>query len=182
VVRILSDERDGISDQERTPTRQPPWSSPAPHPRIRPLARVELRAVAAWGFRPPQRLDVSRSGRAGDPADASRDTERPGLRQTWSLFYRTVAETPPAVVAPFAIYLLEVIAGSRSASVPGRMRTRRDVSGQSPAHVAAVLQRSRSLATPHDAVAPLVSQGEPQRPAGDRLTKKTSDGRHPTIR
>ena len=39
---------------------------------------------------------------------AGETPERPGLRRTWSLRYRQVAETAPARVAPFAIYLLGV--------------------------------------------------------------------------
>jgi hypothetical protein len=62
--------------------------------------RYELLAVAARGFRPPNFLDVTRTGR--------QEPEHSGLRQTWSLLYRTVAETVPAEVAPFAIYLLGV--------------------------------------------------------------------------
>lgn len=67
-----------------------------------------LLAVAARGFRPPKLLsEVRRSGEAGaDGADEEAD--RPGLRLTWSLLYRPVAETAPAGVAPFAIYLLGV--------------------------------------------------------------------------
>jgi hypothetical protein len=69
-------------------------------------AHFELLAVAARGFRPPKFL----SAVAGDgkPGGAAEPSERPGLRQTWSLLYRQVAETIPAEVAPFAIYLLGV--------------------------------------------------------------------------
>jgi hypothetical protein len=61
--------------------------------------RYELLAVAARGFRPPNFLDLG---------DANPEPEHPGLRSTWSLLYRTVAETAPAKVVPFAIYLLGV--------------------------------------------------------------------------
>jgi hypothetical protein len=74
-------------------------------------ARYELIAVAARGFRPPQFLSVrlvSEYGQADPQAEAEAEPDYPGLRQTWSLRYRTVAETAPAVVAPFAIYLLGV--------------------------------------------------------------------------
>jgi hypothetical protein len=36
------------------------------------------------------------------------EAEQPGLRQTWTLLYRTLSETAPLEVAPFAIYLLGV--------------------------------------------------------------------------
>jgi hypothetical protein len=74
-----------------------------------PDARYELIAVAARGFRPPQFLSVvqvSENGQADLQAEAEPDY--PGLRQTWSLRYRTVTETAPAAVAPYAIYLLGV--------------------------------------------------------------------------
>ena len=70
-------------------------------------AHFELLAVAARGFRPPKFLSAVHGG--GKPgAGGGEDPERPGLRQTWSLLYRPVAETAPAQVAPFAIYLLGV--------------------------------------------------------------------------
>jgi hypothetical protein len=66
----------------------------------------ELLAVAARGFRPPRFLTVTQ------PPGTSRDEEgvesRPRLRMTWSLLYRRVAETGPALVVPYAIYLLGV--------------------------------------------------------------------------
>jgi hypothetical protein len=65
--------------------------------------RFELLAVAARGFRPPKYL--SRSPVTGE---AGTEEDHPGLRVTWSLRYRQVAETAPAEVAPFAIYLLGV--------------------------------------------------------------------------
>jgi hypothetical protein len=65
-------------------------------------SRFELLAVAARGFRPPKYL--SQSPVTGE-ADAE---EHDGLRTTWSLLYRPVAETAPAHVVPFAIYLLGV--------------------------------------------------------------------------
>jgi hypothetical protein len=63
----------------------------------------ELLAVAARGFRPPQFLGATRT----DP-DVNSEAEQPGLRQTWTLLYRTLSETAPLEVAPFAIYLLGV--------------------------------------------------------------------------
>ncbi|HUZ21609.1 MAG TPA: hypothetical protein VMU75_13640 [Acidimicrobiales bacterium] len=69
--------------------------------------RYELIAVAARGFRPPRFLsvvDLSEQGQTDRPNEA----EREGLKQTWSLLYRRVAETEPAVVPPYAIYLLGV--------------------------------------------------------------------------
>jgi hypothetical protein len=66
----------------------------------------EFLAVAARGFRPPRFLrtvDLPGTGH-DDPEEESRE----GLRLTWSLLYRRVAETGPAVVAPYAIYLLGV--------------------------------------------------------------------------
>ena len=65
-------------------------------------ARYEFLAVAARGFRPPKFLSTV-DGSAGE-----HDEDHPGLRQTWTLRYRQVAETAPAEVAPFAIYLLGV--------------------------------------------------------------------------
>jgi hypothetical protein len=67
----------------------------------------DLLAVAARGFRPPQLLSVTSTGRADDSASGGQP-DRPGLRQTWSLLYRPVSATAPAKVAPFAIYLLGV--------------------------------------------------------------------------
>ncbi len=75
-------------------------------------AHFELLAVAARGFRPPKFLSAvsgngkTDNGKQNEAADEA--PERPGLRQTWSLIYRQVAETAPARVAPFAIYLLGV--------------------------------------------------------------------------
>ena len=66
-------------------------------------AHFELLAVAGRGFRPPQFLSAVR-----DAASAGEDAERAGMRQTWSLDYRPVAETAPVGVLPFAIYLLGV--------------------------------------------------------------------------
>jgi len=68
-------------------------------------AHFELLAVAARGFRPPKFLSA---GPGNEIAAASEAAERPGLRQAWSLLYRPVAQTAPAQVAPFAIYLLGV--------------------------------------------------------------------------
>jgi len=70
-------------------------------------AHFELLAVAARGFRPPKFLsEVPGNGKPA--ATAIEAQERPGLRQTWSLLYRSVSQTVPARVAPFAIYLLGV--------------------------------------------------------------------------
>jgi hypothetical protein len=67
--------------------------------------RHELLAVAGRGFRPPAFLvSINRevNGHTEEPP------EYPGLRQTWSTLYRQIAETSPAQVRPFAIYLLGV--------------------------------------------------------------------------
>jgi len=61
----------------------------------------EFLAVAARGFRPPKLLSAVHGRAEGTE-------EHPGLRQTWTLRYRQVAETAPVEVAPFAIYLLGV--------------------------------------------------------------------------
>lgn len=76
-------------------------------------ARYELLAVAARGFRPPRFLtvvDLSDDGSAGRHHEAEGDVEAgyEGVRQTWSLLYRRVAETRPRTVLPHAIYLLGV--------------------------------------------------------------------------
>jgi hypothetical protein len=68
--------------------------------------RFEFLAVAARGFRPPKYLSASPLTGGAGPADPEPDY--PGLRLAWSLHYRQVAETAPAEVAPFAIYLLGV--------------------------------------------------------------------------
>ena len=73
-----------------------------------PRARYELLAVAGRGFRPPQFLSViPLSDENPDPDDGS-ESKMEGLRQTWSLLYRQVAQTGPRVVAPYAIFLLGV--------------------------------------------------------------------------
>ena len=66
----------------------------------------ELIAVAARGFRPPRFLRTAELP-GPDPADHT-EASREGLKMTWSLLYRRVAETGPALVAPYAIYLLGV--------------------------------------------------------------------------
>jgi hypothetical protein len=65
----------------------------------------ELLAVAARGFRPPRFLSASDLP-GTDHGDG--DENREGFRMTWSLLYGRVAETGPATVAPYAIYLLGV--------------------------------------------------------------------------
>jgi hypothetical protein len=77
-----------------------PWRDPGAE------EAYELLAVAARGFRPPRFLrtvDLPGTGH-DEPEEESRE----GLRLTWSLLYRRVAETGPASVAPYAIYLLGV--------------------------------------------------------------------------
>jgi hypothetical protein len=67
----------------------------------------ELLAVAARGFRPPKLLSAVHSTERTGSTEVE-EADHPGLRLTWSLLYRSVAETAPAEVAPFAIYLLGV--------------------------------------------------------------------------
>lgn len=76
-------------------------------------SRYELLAVASRGFRPPRFLttvDVSGEPSAGRPAgvEGGGDDGHDGVRKTWSLVYRRVAETQPRTVVPYAIYLLGV--------------------------------------------------------------------------
>jgi hypothetical protein len=66
--------------------------------------RYELIAVAARGFRPPRFLRVIRNALADEAVEAGFE----GLRQTWSVEYRQVAETTAASAAAYAIYLLGV--------------------------------------------------------------------------
>lgn len=61
----------------------------------------ELLAVAGRGFRPPRYLTVD------DPSH-EREAAELGVREVWSLCYRTLVETAPRSVAPHAIYLLGV--------------------------------------------------------------------------
>jgi hypothetical protein len=65
--------------------------------------RYELIAVAARGFRPPRLLRV-----VPWAGDGEAEPEFGGLRQTWSVQYRHMAETAPAAGTPYAIYLLGV--------------------------------------------------------------------------
>ena len=97
------DERKGASAD---PSAAGQFTRSAPQ---EPTAGVhfELLAVAARGFRPPKFLSAV-PGSEDPGAAATEAPERPGLRQTWSLLYRPVAQTAPARVAPFAIYLLGV--------------------------------------------------------------------------
>jgi hypothetical protein len=62
----------------------------------------ELLAVAGRGFRPPRFL------RTAETHDDRSDGGVEGFRLTWSLLYRRMAETGPAVRVPYAIYLLGV--------------------------------------------------------------------------
>jgi hypothetical protein len=64
----------------------------------------ELLAVAGRGFRPPRYLTVGSP--AHDDADAS--AHEGAFRRSWSVEYLRIAETAPAAVPPFAIYLLGV--------------------------------------------------------------------------
>jgi hypothetical protein len=71
-------------------------------------AHYELLAVAARGFRPPQFLStVNLAGEDESELVEQEDGDR-GLKQTWSLLYRRVAEIGSSSVAPYAIYLLGV--------------------------------------------------------------------------
>ncbi len=88
-------------DAARRFARSAPWD-PASG------GRYELLAVAARGFRPPAFLSATRTGREEGAAEVEEEPDQPGLRRTWSLLYRTVAETAPAKAVPFAIYLLGV--------------------------------------------------------------------------
>jgi hypothetical protein len=79
----------------------------APFPRQSGMEEdYELLAVAARGFRPPRFL--SAVDLTGTDHDDLGDEGREGLRMVWSLLYRRVAETRPASVTPYAIYLLGV--------------------------------------------------------------------------
>jgi len=70
--------------------------------------RYELLAVAARGFRPPRFLRTVDLAAESGPEERDATETIEGMRQTWSLLYRRVAETGPTVVAPYAIYLLGV--------------------------------------------------------------------------
>ncbi len=70
-------------------------------------AHYELLAVAARGFRPPRFLSTAQV-RDENRTDPEGDRGYEALRPTWSLLYRGVAETVPASVAPYAVYLLGV--------------------------------------------------------------------------
>ena len=59
----------------------------------------ELLAVAARGFRPPRFLSI---------VYGVDERTYEGLRLSWSLQYRRVAETGPSVSRPYAMYLLGV--------------------------------------------------------------------------
>ena len=101
------------------PTAADPFTHLAPDTPGRG-AHYQLIAVAARGFRPPRFLstapvagdgtndgaDGGGDGGGDSPADDEPGTG--GLRQTWSLVYRQVAETAPDAGAPYGIYLLGV--------------------------------------------------------------------------
>jgi hypothetical protein len=66
----------------------------------------ELLALAGRGFRPPSYLTVTPGPDGAPGAIPALGT---GLRATWSVAYRSIAETaPPMATAPYAIYLLGV--------------------------------------------------------------------------
>jgi hypothetical protein len=69
-------------------------------------AAYDLLAVTARGFRPPRFLRTTILPDTGDDGYVEEDHET--LKMTWSLLYRRVAETGPALVAPYGIYLLGV--------------------------------------------------------------------------
>jgi hypothetical protein len=69
-------------------------------------SRYELLAVAARGFHPPQALRANVET-AVEHVDSGAD-EFPGLRRAWSVLYRQIAETAPALQRTYAIYLLGV--------------------------------------------------------------------------
>ncbi len=68
----------------------------------------ELLAVAGRGFRPPRFLSTVRLSAEDQSGHRVEDADSPGLRETWSLLYRQVAEIGDPAVAPYAIYLLGV--------------------------------------------------------------------------
>jgi hypothetical protein len=70
-------------------------------------AHYELLAVAGRGFRPPRFLSTTQV-HEGNPADPATERDHEALRPAWSLLYRPVAETGPATIFPYAIYLLGV--------------------------------------------------------------------------
>ena len=77
----------------------PPDAGPGNH--------YALLAVAGRGFRPPRLLSsVPSDGET--PPDTPPEPVGAGLRATWSLVYRRIAETGPELVKPYAIYLLGV--------------------------------------------------------------------------
>ena len=69
----------------------------------------ELLALAGRGFRPPVHLTVGdappRDETTGSDVASS---SQGGFRRSWSVEYRGIAETAPASVTPYAIYLLGV--------------------------------------------------------------------------
>ena len=97
------DVRGGASAE---PTAADPFTELAPVEPDRG-AHYELIAVAARGFRPPRFVSTTPVADGADGPQAD-EPGTGGLRQTWSLVYRWVAETGPAVRAPFGIYLLGV--------------------------------------------------------------------------
>ena len=72
-------------------------------------ARYELIAVAARGFRPPQFLrSFELPDKMGAEGQLAEEEWPDRLKPAWSVLYRRVAETAPASVTPYAIYLLGV--------------------------------------------------------------------------
>jgi len=69
-----------------------------------PAESFSALAVAGRGFRPPRFVSVDTVEEG--PSHGEEDHE--GLRQMWSLLYRWIAETAPATVVPYGIYLLGV--------------------------------------------------------------------------
>lgn len=80
--------------------------APSRHSGAEAEEAYELLAVAARGFRPPRFLRAVEVPGTGD--DDPEAESREGLRLTWSLLYRRVAETGPPSIAPYGIYLLGV--------------------------------------------------------------------------
>jgi len=78
------------------------------HADVTRVSCFELLAVAGRGFRPPKILTVDDTPAIEAPRAEPTAVQQGALRPTWSVEYRRIAETAPARVAPFAIYLLGV--------------------------------------------------------------------------